>query len=1495
MAAINFPSNPTTGQQYTQSGMTWLFNGSSWTVKECLQATSQDAGIMLINTYDKYNRGVVDNAQNLGGNPPSYYRPDWTVVNLSAAQATIGNSYYTYQGGTGTQATITSNMVGALGGGFSTLPFIFSSGAGVVKVTANSYYSVPVGNTFTYQWQRGAVPSGSNPVTWVNISGATSSTYTLNAADVGNYVQVIVTQLNVLSTVSTYYYAYTGGSGAYATITNDMVGGTGVSYQMIILSEGNGTVSAALNTYYSLTSGYTLNYQWQRASNQGALTWSNITGATSSSYTLQNADLSYYIQLVVTVTASGSTISTNYYTYTNSYGTLTPITSTMLGISGGQSAEPVTLTSGNGVLVGSLNTYYTIPSGYTLSYAWQRAPVVQSSLTWTSIGGASGSFSSNNISTTYTLSSVDVGNYLQLVVTLLSGSTVVSTYTYLYVDGTGSIAPIISKMLNTGGITVSPGALSSGNGVLSFTLNNFYTIGSNKFTYQWQRASSIGNLTWVNISGATSNNYQIQNIDVGNYVRVVVSIVGGGVSNFNIANYQEAVCDTSGGSFNITLPAPGTTGITRVKITDIYAANTNSTTQGFGANAVILLAPSGYTIYGASSFNVNKSSVSPEFRLYGTDWEIESGLTNDLVNNSVGSVTYASVNATTVSTGDLETATINRGPLSGMRNRIINGAMDVAQRGINATVPAGNVIPTSSTGYYNVDRWFIYSLGAGITVSQNASTAGLHSLQLTGASGVTQIGVGQRIEQANSYDMAGQVVTLSANMSNSLLSSVTWTVSYALPANLTPDIFGTIANGSKVTAATGTWTVTSSPTVYSAAFLLPTNAFNGVEVLFTVGSQVSGTWNITNVQLEIGGTQVGNAYAPQATAFERRSIQQELLLCKRYYSKTFDYGIVPAQNTGYISGALSCLTGSILGSSTPIVSISNTGNTANLTYTGTTQLFTVVGQTVTVAGVTPAGYNGTYTATSVGGVSGAWTVSYTISSSNLGNQTVAGTVTATYPTSASTTAAANNSSNSVTLTYSGTTQIFTSVGQSIYVSGVTPTGYNGTYTVTGYGGSSGAWTVTYANSTTGYVSGGTVSLVTTSATAATSGRSSGTTATLTYTSATQLFTSVGQQVAILGVTPSGYNGTYNVTAVGGSSGAWTVSYTTNLSNIGNQTVAGTVSLYYPTATARSIINNPSTTATLTYNSLTQIFNSLGQIMTVSGVTPSGYNGTYAVTGYGGSSGAWTVSYTNSTTGYISSGTVALISTASSTAGSSSGTTATLTYSGTIQLFNAVGQTITVSGITPSGYNGTYAVTAVGGVAGAWTVSYTTSGSNIGSQTVAGTLTLVYPTSASTSAATNPSSIATLTYGGTSQGYVAGQSITVSGVTPTGYNGTYTITAVGGSSGAWTVSYPSTTTGSQTVAGSFISYSYVGNALVNWTYPITMKLTPTVTLYTVGTNGSYLNSFYTTASSPTGTGTGYGAATTVTQGQNGCQIVPASMVTLPASNYAYIHATASAEI
>jgi hypothetical protein len=67
----------------------------------------------------------------------------------------------------------------------------------------------------------------------------------------------------------------------------------------------------------------------------------------------------------------------------------------------------------------------------------------------------------------------------------------------------------------------------------------------------------------------------------------------------------------------------------------------------------------------------------------------------------------------------------------------------------------------------------------------------------------------------------------------------------------------------------------------------------------------------------------------------------------------------------------------------------------------------------------------------------------------------------------------------------------------------------------------------------------------------------------------------------------------------------------------------------------------------------------------------------------------------------------------------------------------------------------------------------------------------------TTAASGTGTAATLTFATvTNQPYDIGQTITVSGVTPTGYNGTYVLTGVT----ATTVVYANTTTGAQTVAG-----------------------------------------------------------------------------------------------
>ena len=205
------------------------------------------------------------------------------------------------------------------------------------------------------------------------------------------------------------------------------------------------------------------------------------------------------------------------------------------------------------------------------------------------------------------------------------------------------------------------------------------------------------------------------------------------------------------------------------------------------------------------------------------------------------------------------------------RNRLINGGMSVAQRATSATVTAGTGVPTSSLGYPSVDRWFVYSTGANVTAAQVAGTGATQNrLQITGAASVTAVGVGQRIEQKNSYDLAGDNATLSVDLANSLLTTVTWTASYANTA----DTFGTIGTPTKTQIATGTFTVSSTVTNYTTSFAVPAAATTGIEILFTVGAQTSGTWTISNVQLEAGLV---------ASSFEQRSYGQELALCQRYY------------------------------------------------------------------------------------------------------------------------------------------------------------------------------------------------------------------------------------------------------------------------------------------------------------------------------------------------------------------------------------------------------------------------------------------------------------------------------------------------------------------------------------------------------------------------------------------------------------------------------------
>ena len=200
-----------------------------------------------------------------------------------------------------------------------------------------------------------------------------------------------------------------------------------------------------------------------------------------------------------------------------------------------------------------------------------------------------------------------------------------------------------------------------------------------------------------------------------------------------------------------------------------------------------------------------------------------------------------------------------------LRNRIINGNMVINQRNASSNTSTGGSV------IYMLDRWYVGSNGASVTVQRvTGATANQYRLQVTGAAGVTNATVSQRIESSNCADMAGQTVTLSFDAANSLLNSLTWSVSYAN----TTDTFGTLTSPTVTGITSGLITISSTIARYSVTFDVPSAANTGLVVQFTVGAQTSGTFTLGNIQLELG---------TQATPFEWRPYGTELALCQRYF------------------------------------------------------------------------------------------------------------------------------------------------------------------------------------------------------------------------------------------------------------------------------------------------------------------------------------------------------------------------------------------------------------------------------------------------------------------------------------------------------------------------------------------------------------------------------------------------------------------------------------
>ena len=258
-----------------------------------------------------------------------------------------------------------------------------------------------------------------------------------------------------------------------------------------------------------------------------------------------------------------------------------------------------------------------------------------------------------------------------------------------------------------------------------------------------------------------------------------------------------------------------------------------------------------------------------------------------------------------------------------LKNRIINGAMVIAQRGTGPFTSSG-------TTTYGADRWKAYdSTNVGKFTSQQSSTAPTgytKSLLITSTSAYTSaatdvLTVYQPIEGFNTADLGwgaagASTVTLSFWVRSSLTGSFggslqnaaqsrNYPISYTINAantweqktiTIPGDTTGTwatdnsigiavvfnIGTGSTYAAAANSWTATNYITTATGTQNL--TATNGA------------TLYITGVQLEIGTS---------ATPFERRLYNQELANCQRYYEKSYDQSVVPG--TSSTNGRPGCI------------------------------------------------------------------------------------------------------------------------------------------------------------------------------------------------------------------------------------------------------------------------------------------------------------------------------------------------------------------------------------------------------------------------------------------------------------------------------------------------------------------------------------------------------------------------------------------------------------
>jgi hypothetical protein len=260
------------------------------------------------------------------------------------------------------------------------------------------------------------------------------------------------------------------------------------------------------------------------------------------------------------------------------------------------------------------------------------------------------------------------------------------------------------------------------------------------------------------------------------------------------------------------------------------------------------------------------------------------------------------------------------------KNAVINGEFNVWQRGVTFVAPIG--------GTYCADRFFYTKVGVMVhdvsrstdvpTVAQ-AGRLFNYSMLVDCTTVDAAIAAGdlcyivQPIEGYNWLPLAQIPTVLSfwvkATKTGiycaSLRNSATDRSCVAEFTVLASDVWEKKTVTFPASPSAGTWDYTTGIGAYLVIALAAGATFQTAAGVWQVGNftatanQVNGCDNVANnfkitgIQLEAGTV---------ATPFENRPLTEELLLCQRYYFKTFSLDIAPVQNAGVSGGLVATFT-----------------------------------------------------------------------------------------------------------------------------------------------------------------------------------------------------------------------------------------------------------------------------------------------------------------------------------------------------------------------------------------------------------------------------------------------------------------------------------------------------------------------------------------------------------------------------------------------------------